>query len=587
MPEQAQRRADLPEPEATPESSEHAFEELRHIIISPEQEQIVEIRSRIENPARRIEDVSSVLVEAIELRRDQGDTAALAEALGPTVEEALGESVRKNPEVLADALFPVMGPAIRKSITETLRSMLESFNEALEHSISVRGIQWRIEALRTGKTFAEIVLMHSLLFRVEQVFLIHRETGLALNHVTAASVATQDPSLVAGMLSAIQQFVRDSFSSPQDEALNSMTVGDLEVWIEEGPRAVIASVIRGHAPADYRIALREAVEHIEGDFRPALASFQGDTGAFRTADAQLQNLLITQHREKLGARRNPWMMIAAAAAIITIVAVWLGYVSYQSHKWSQFVDSLSQNPGIIVSSYGKSGGRWRVVGFRDPLAVDPVSELARYSLNPSQADFQLAPFYSLDDAMVALRARNLLAPPAGVELGEHAGTLAASGTASSDWIGRFNDRARLIPGVASLDTSKLQNGEIVRLASVVLRFPLGQSKLESSQEKVLVRIAEDVKAVRRYAESTSQTATVSVIGHTDSSGIEGANEVLSNQRAAVVASMLARNGIPNETLVARGVGISEPLRAEDSEEARELNRSVTFHVNLSPVSSAP
>src|SRR5262249_24978827 len=165
MPEQAQRRVNLPEPKEEHESNDPAFEELRHIIISPEQEQIVEIRSRIENPERRIEDVSSVVAEAIEMRRGRGDAPALSAALGPTVQEALHESVRKDPHVLADALFPVMGPAIRKSITETLRSMIESFNEVLEHSISARGIQWRIEALRTGKSFAEIVLIHSLLFR--------------------------------------------------------------------------------------------------------------------------------------------------------------------------------------------------------------------------------------------------------------------------------------------------------------------------------------------------------------------------------------------------------------------------------------
>ncbi|MGC1658926.1 MAG: hypothetical protein WA737_02805, partial [Candidatus Acidiferrales bacterium] len=233
------------------------FEELRHLIVAPEQEGLAEIRDRIENPGRRAEDVSSVVAEAIQMRRDQGDDRALAEALAPTIQETLRDSVRRNPHVLADALFPVMGPAIRKSITETLRSMLESFNEALEHSLSWQGIRWRVESFRTGKSFAEIVLMHSLLYRVEQVFLIHRETGLVMNHIVAPSVATQDPSLVAGMLSAIQQFVRDSFESPREDALGSLTIGDLQVWIEDGPHAVIAAVIRGHAPAGYRVELQE------------------------------------------------------------------------------------------------------------------------------------------------------------------------------------------------------------------------------------------------------------------------------------------------------------------------------------------
>ena len=149
MPEQAQRRAPEGRPQETPPDGQSPLEELRHLIVAPEQEGIQEIRERLDDMDRRAEDVSSVVAEAIQMRRDQGDDAVLAEALAPTIETTLRDSVRKDPHVLADALFPVMGPAIRKSISETLRSMLESFNEALEHSLSVQGLKWRIEALRT------------------------------------------------------------------------------------------------------------------------------------------------------------------------------------------------------------------------------------------------------------------------------------------------------------------------------------------------------------------------------------------------------------------------------------------------------
>src|ERR1700722_14362396 len=238
MAEQAQRRASQENATENPpvdnsasdgdSPDSHAYEELRHLIVGPEQEGLKEIQERLDDTGRRIEDVSSVVAEAIQRRREQGDNQALAEALAPTIQDTLRESVRRDPHVLADALFPVMGPAIRKSITETLRSMLQSFNEALDNSFSARGIQWRIEAFRSGRPFAEIVMMHSLMYRVEQVFLIHRETGLVLNHLVAPTVATQDPDMIAWMLSAIQQFVRDSFHSRSDETLGSLNVGELQ-----------------------------------------------------------------------------------------------------------------------------------------------------------------------------------------------------------------------------------------------------------------------------------------------------------------------------------------------------------------------
>jgi hypothetical protein len=56
--------------------------------------------------------------------------------------------------------------------------MMQSFNQTIDHSLSFKGLAWRIEAWRTGRPFAEVVLLHTLRFRVEQLFLIHRDTGL-------------------------------------------------------------------------------------------------------------------------------------------------------------------------------------------------------------------------------------------------------------------------------------------------------------------------------------------------------------------------------------------------------------------------
>src|ERR1700675_70568 len=340
MAEQAQRPAPIPQPPDNSHEDEQALEELRHLIVAPEQEGLQEIRERLDSVERRAEDVSSVVAEAIQMRREQGDDRALAEALAPTIQETLRESVRRDPHVLADALFPVMGPAIRKSIAETLRGMLEFFNEALEHSLSWRGIQWRTEAFRTGKPFAEIVLMHSLLYRVEQVFLIHRETGLVLNHVVAPYVATQDPDMVAGMLSAIQQFARDSFHSAGEETLGSMNFEELEIWIEVSPDAVLAAVIRGHAPANYRLAMKEALENIQQNFSNSLANFKGETGPFRSAGERLQQLLEARFREKQDVKRKPRAALAAAAIVLAIVLGWVGYSRYLLWEGSQFLKGV-------------------------------------------------------------------------------------------------------------------------------------------------------------------------------------------------------------------------------------------------------
>jgi outer membrane protein OmpA-like peptidoglycan-associated protein len=591
MPEQAQRRAPQGQPQENPPDNNHAYEDLRHLIVAPEQEEIADIQERLEDLARRTEDVSTVVAEAITMRRDQGGDRALAGALAPTIQETLRESVRRDPHVLADALFPVMGPAIRKSIAETLRTMLESFNQALEHSLSARGIKWRIEALRTGKPFSEIVLMHSLLYRVEQVFLIHRQTGLVLNHIVASSVPTQDPAMVAGMLSAIQQFVRDSFDSKNEETLDSLNVGELEVWVEDGPDAVIAAVIRGHAPADYRLAMKEALEEIQRHYSSGLANFKGDAAPFRSADELLLPLLATQHREPAGAKK-PRAALATLAVLGILALGWFGYSTYLLWEWSRFLNAVRGQPGIVVISYDKQGGRYHIRGFKDPLAPDPNALLSQAGLDPKNAEFDLAPYYSLDDAIVSQRARQFLRPPEGVKISEHQGELDVEGTASPQWIALLTERALLIPGVSAVDASHLQNSHLLLLSapqsaieSVILLFPIGRAELEPAQEDTIVQAQKQIRDIVAQADRLGEQTSIELIGHSDSTGIEGTNQLLSRQRAEQVRGKLLRGGVQPANLHSRGVGTTQPLRTEDTEENRRLNRSVTFKITFTPASS--
>jgi outer membrane protein OmpA-like peptidoglycan-associated protein len=593
MAEQAQRRAFEAQAQEKSTDNNHAFEELRHLIVAPEQEGIAAIQDRLENLEKRTEDVSVVVAEAIQRRREKGDDLALADALAPTIQETLRESVRRDPHVLADALFPVMGPAIRKSITETLRGMLESFNEALEHSLSWRGIQWRIEAFRTGRPFAEIVLMHSLLYRVEQVFLIHRETGLVLNHLVAPSAPAQDADMVAGLLSAIQQFARDSFQPGKTENLGNMTFDELQIRIVSGPNAVIAAAIRGHAPETYNLAMQETLEEVQRLYSSALVNFKGDPGPFRAAESQIARLLETQYREKTTDRKRPRAAIIAGAIAATVVIGWFAYSTYLLVEWSRFLSELRKQPGIVVVSSAQNGRTFHIQGFRDPLAEDPKKLVSQAGLDPDRADLQLAPYYSLDDTIVARRATALLHPPAGVTLRANNGELIPEGSAPQNWIAQLEEKGPWIAGVSKVDESHLQNSNLQALnslknslESVVLLFPLGRAELDAGQENNLTQAERNIRDLVTQAAPLHQIVTVELVGHTDITGVEAANLPLSRERADQIRAALLRNGVNSASVLPHGVGTSQPLRDESTEEGRRLNRSVTFKITLSPLPAA-
>lgn len=94
------------------------------------------------------------------------------------------------------------------------------------------------------------------------------------------------------------------------------------------------------------------------------------------------------------------------------------------------------------------------------------------------------------------------------------------------------------------------------LADEVL-FERGSSRLSDDAERALA----DLASVLR-----SGSATITVDGHTDAVPARNGltNLVLSAERAAVVASALARNGVPERRLVVRGFGASKPIAADSA-----------------------
>jgi OOP family OmpA-OmpF porin len=579
----------VPEPEPPPRvDDEQAYQELRELILAPEQKALQELHHRVDDPTSRTEDVGSVVAEAIQLRRQQGGDEALSAALTPTIETALRESVRKDPGTMADALFPVMGPAIRRSILETLRSFLESFNQVLDQSLSIKGLSWRIEALRTGRSFTEVALLHSLVFRVEQVFLIHKKSGLPLGHVSAPSVAMQDPSLVSGMLSAIQDFVRDSFHTPQGQGIHRMDVGDLDVWIEQGPYAIIACVIRGIAPRDLRDRMAEVLENIHREYAAQLDTFDGDSATFARVNPELSRCLEHRYREE-ARPRGFGFAYAAAGILFLLVAGWTGWRAVQYSRWERLVNSFREQPGYVITSFGREGGKFVVRGLRDPLSADPAQVVRASDVNPSSGEFHWGGYYSLDDGMVEQRAVALLAPPRAAQIAVKGGVLHISGDATAKWVREIQTKAPLVPGVRAVEFApELQPDRLAitearaQIQDVLIKFPLASSALSPAERAALKALAQNIQLLESAAHARNQGISIQVIGHTDSTGAETSNLNLSQRRADRVAGALAQDGVSEKLLHARGVGITEPLRQENSEDNREFNRSTTFRVSTEP-----
>ena len=117
-------------------------QKLKELLIQDELERLDKIEQKLKDSGESAEKVSNVIAEAIAMR--SGKDNMLSKALEPVVESSIKQTIDKKPQDFVNILFPLIGSTIRKSISETLNTMLSGFSRGLEQSFSLQCITWRI-----------------------------------------------------------------------------------------------------------------------------------------------------------------------------------------------------------------------------------------------------------------------------------------------------------------------------------------------------------------------------------------------------------------------------------------------------------
>lgn len=115
---------------------------------------------------------------------------------------------------------------------------------------------------------------------------------------------------------------------------------------------------------------------------------------------------------------------------------------------------------------------------------------------------------------------------------------------------------------------KIEIGVIVNLENVL--FVQGSTDLMESSNIALNLVVEMMK--------DNPGMEIQLSGHTDNQGSERLNKILSQQRVDEVIFYLESHGINKKRLSGKGLGGSQPIASNESEETRKLNRRVEFTI---------
>lgn len=559
------------------------FAALRRLLVGPEQNRLEELATELRDRHVSAADLAEHLPEAIMLRgkRDR----QIGRALAPTVETALRESIRRNPREIATAIFPILGPAIRKAIAETMSALVRSINSAVEHSLSPRGIKWRIESWRTGVPYAQVVLKHALVYRVEQAFLIHAESGLLLAHATSPGLQVPDADLISGMLTAIQDFVRDSFRPGEGATLRTFSVGDHTVQVEAGPLALLALVIKGEAPEEVRRKQQDTLEAIHLQFAGALSDFNGDAALFEPVHPVLEDCLETV--VDTGAHRRGsliWLRWAIPAAVVALILVILAARS--TTRFERALAALNDEPGLVVLDADHSWRRWQISGLRDPQARTPEAVIAAAGFVPRAFSGRWEPYLSLDSGVVVSRARHLWSLPQGTQLTLRSDTMTVSGELPLTSLGMMHG-GTLPAGVADvvLDQPRITlpthlDSTLSALVADRVLFAPGASEAVGNERLRLRDAASRFRAFEDSVAARGAMVELRLVGRTDPTGTDETNLALAQWRVDHVAAIFASAGVRTDLLREEAVATARPLPAADSAQQARINRSVSFEIGV-------
>lgn len=534
--------------------SDIKMNELRKMIIGLDNEDLKRLALFVNDPEAFSAEISELLPNSIKLMLESGKISY--DELVPVFETVLQDSIKKDPQSLAKILFPIMMPAIRKAVSEDLKKMLDSINSTLEHSFSPKRIGWRFQAMFSGKSYAEIVLSNAFIFRVKQVFLIHKKSGLLLNDAFDNSLSvTKDSDMVSSMLSAIKDFVQDSFDVDQSNELNTINVGKFNIWIEQGPEAIIATIVEGDAPAYLREQMKDAIEKIHLRYSLELNKFEGDTAVFEKTKPYLEACLLSEHKESK--KRKPITIIV----IFILIMLGLGYLSYISIdrylRISDMEDALNSQPGILITDDETNNGKRVFMGLQDPLSVNPYTIASQYGFDTSNVSFNFKGFISLDNSLVLKRAYSILNPPEKVILRIENQTLFVSGEAEEDWVNMAKSKYYSIPGIGKLDLLELNiltSNTIIEkrefsLEEYYFEFKYLKVELTDNQKIKFANLINEVNQVLDFNFSQDSIPVIVVIGHTSYEGNPEANKKVAFDRAQEFINLMINADIPMEVLV--------------------------------------
>ena len=238
--------------ETVDNKKDNRFELLRELLLEDDREKFSALSEEIIHKEKLSKRVEPLVDEKIEdLRRN------FPEYFGGTITETIKIQIRDSQDEVVEALYPIMGKLIKKSIVSEITKLSDSINRTIKEKFSFKEILSRF--LRGKKNNAEVVLQEVFEPIIEEVFVIEKDSGLLSGSYTRGNIADKD--MVSGMLTAIKSFAEEAFSK-ENQNLEDIKFDNFHLTIKNFKSIYIAIATSGVLNGEFKDTLTDNVNNL-------------------------------------------------------------------------------------------------------------------------------------------------------------------------------------------------------------------------------------------------------------------------------------------------------------------------------------
>ncbi len=211
--------------------------------------------------------------------------------LVPGATMTLSVTVRVGQGVTVGTLIPAF---IEASYTNSLGTILGyARSQPLIVTVTADYLPflWLLLGTLGGATVFAVLVRRRTHVDIEDVFLVYRD-GVLISHLSRTLIREKDEDVLSGMLTAVQEFVREAFQYGERRELQKLDFGDYRILIERGTYVYLALVYAGRDSAALHRKVQAVIKRIETEYASILEAWDGDMEQFVGARDLLRHELL-------------------------------------------------------------------------------------------------------------------------------------------------------------------------------------------------------------------------------------------------------------------------------------------------------